>query len=308
MLVSPNLVSEADPRVKRFPWASAVNLSLFIGLHVACFAAIFTGVSAVDLALCAALYVVRMFGITAGYHRYFSHKTYKLNRFWQFMMALLAMSSSQKGVLWWASHHRRHHQHSDTEHDIHSPVRRGFWWSHLGWIISDKYRETDTKVIKDFMRYPELIWLDQHVLFPVVALGAFAFFGFGASGLVVGFVWSTVLLFHATFCINSLAHIWGTRRFNTPDGSRNNWALAVATLGEGWHNNHHHYMASARQGFLWWEIDVTYYVLRALARVGIVSELREPPAKILAAIPADETPRESVVPRPEPKSEVAEVA
>jgi len=220
-------------------------------------------------------YYLRMFGVTAGYHRYFSHRAFKLNRFWQFCLAFLAQTSAQKGALWWAAHHRDHHLHSDRKTDIHSPVHEGFWWSHLGWILSDEYDHYDPKRISDFSRFPELRWLDRFHLVPPVVYGAAIYFVFGWSAFVWGFVVSTVLLYHGTFLINSLSHIWGSRRFPTPDESRNNFALALVTLGEGWHNNHHYFMSSVRQGIRWWEIDVTFYTLWLLSWLGITRDLRE---------------------------------
>jgi len=219
-------------------------------------------------------YYLRMFAVTGGYHRYFSHRSYKLNRFWQFLMAFLAQTSGQKGVLWWAAHHRDHHLHSDRKTDLHSPVHEGFWWSHLGWILSDEYDDYDPKRIADFSRYPELRWLDRFHLAPTVIYGAAIFFTGGWDAFVYGFLTATVLLYHGTFLINSLTHIWGGRRFPTPDESRNNFVLAIVTLGEGWHNNHHHYMSSVRQGIKWWEIDVTYYVLVVLSWIGVARDLR----------------------------------
>ena len=220
-------------------------------------------------------YYLRMFGVTAGYHRYFSHRAFKLNRFWQFALGFLAQTSGQKGLLWWAAHHRDHHRHSDLEPDPHSPVREGFWWAHLGWILSDEYNGYDPRRIADYGKYPELRWLDRYHLVPTVIYGAAMFFIGGWSAFVWGFVVSTVALYHGTFLINSLAHVWGSRRFDTRDESRNNFILAVVTLGEGWHNNHHHYMASVRQGIYWWEIYVTYYVLRLLSWVGVAHDLRD---------------------------------
>ena len=222
-----------------------------------------------------AMYAIRMFGITAGYHRYFSHRTYKLSRVWQFMLAFLAETSGQKGVLWWAAHHRLHHQHADGELDVHSPGRRGFWWAHVGWILSNDYDEYDVGLIRDFSKYPELFWLDQHYLVPPAVLGGLLLLAGGPGAFVWGFVVSTVLLFHATFTINSLAHLWGSRRFNTADDSRNNFVLAMITLGEGWHNNHHQFMYACRQGIRWWELDVTFYGLKLLSRLGIAKDLRE---------------------------------
>jgi stearoyl-CoA desaturase (delta-9 desaturase) len=219
-------------------------------------------------------YYLRMFGVTAGYHRYFSHRSFKLNRFWQGCLAVLAQSSGQKGVLWWAAHHRDHHLHSDRKEDLHSPVHEGFWWSHLGWILSDEYDTYDRRRIADFSRFRELRWLDRFHLVPTVAYGAAIYLIGGWSAFVWGFCLSTVVLYHGTFLINSLSHIWGTRRFATPDESRNNFVLALVTMGEGWHNNHHYYMSSVRQGVRWWEWDPTYYLLRIASWLGIARELR----------------------------------
>jgi stearoyl-CoA desaturase (delta-9 desaturase) len=219
-------------------------------------------------------YYLRMFAVTGGYHRYFSHRSYKMNRFWQFAIAFLAQTSGQKGVLWWAAHHRDHHLHSDRKTDLHSPVHEGFWWSHLGWILSDEYDTYDPKRISDFAKYPELRFLDKVHLLPTIIYGAAIWLVGGYDAFIYGFIVATVALYHGTFLINSLSHIWGSRRFATPDESRNNFVLALVTLGEGWHNNHHHYMSSVRQGIRWWEVDVTYYIIRALSFVGVTRDLR----------------------------------
>jgi stearoyl-CoA desaturase (delta-9 desaturase) len=259
-------------------------------LHLACLAALFTGVSALALALCALTYFVRMFGITAGYHRYFAHRSYRTSRAVQFLMAWLACSAMQKGPLWWASHHRRHHRFSDTPDDPHSPHVTSFWWSHLGWLLSEDHLAIHWNDVRDWRRYPELRWLDRwHWLPGLVLAGGCFLLGFALDGwaggwccLVWGFVVSTVVLYHATFSINSLSHLIGTRRYSTDDESRNNLFLALITLGEGWHNNHHHYQSSANQGFFWWEIDISYYLLRLMRVLGLVHDLRKPGAKALA--------------------------
>ena len=219
-------------------------------------------------------YYLRMFGVTGGYHRYFSHRSYKLNRFWQFSLAFLAQTSGQKGALWWAAHHRDHHLYSDRKEDLHSPVHEGFWWSHLGWILSDEYDHYDPKRIADLVKYPELRWLDRFHLVPTIVYAIAIYLIGGWDAFVWGYLVATVALYHGTFLINSLAHIWGTRRFATPDESRNNFWLALVTMGEGWHNNHHHFMSSVRQGIRWWEIDLTYYVLIVLSWLGIARDLR----------------------------------
>lgn len=247
----------------------------FIFLHLLPLLAVFTGVTTKAVIMAVVFFYGRMFFITAGYHRYFSHRSYKLGRVSQFVMAFGAQMSAQKGALWWASHHRDHHKYSDTALDVHSP-QRGFLWSHVGWILCDKFAATDYDRIKDFSKFPELRWLNKYDFVPPWTLGIASFLIGGWSGLLIGFFASTVLLWHATFTVNSLNHVWGSRRYATEDTSRNNALMVVWTMGEGWHNNHHYYQASARQGFYWWEIDPTYYVLKALSWVGIVKDLKTP--------------------------------
>ena len=251
-------------------------------IHLSCFAAIWSGVSLRALALCVVLYGLRMFGVCAGYHRYFSHRAFVTGRLQQFLLAVLAQSSAQSSVLWWAAKHRHHHRFSDTEHDVHSPLHNSFLYSHLGWIFDRRHRGTDLVQVEDLASFPELRWLHRFELTPALLVAALSFAIAGWSGLVVGFLWSTVLVYHATFCINSVAHVYGRARYVTADGSRNNALLALITLGEGWHNNHHAFQSSARQGFRWWEIDPTYYVLLVLAKVRLVRDLKSPPAAVVA--------------------------
>ncbi|HEX8486894.1 acyl-CoA desaturase [Sphingomonas sp.] len=253
----------------------------FVLLHISAVAAVWTGVSAASLALCGAFYLLRMFAVTAGYHRYFSHRAFATSRAFQFVLACLAQSNAQKSVLWWASKHRHHHRHADTPEDVHSPRHTGFLYSHVGWIFARCHDTADLSSVPDLTRYPELRWLHTHENAPAFALAAMCLAFGGWQGLVVGFVWSTILVWHATFCINSLAHVSGTRAYVTGDDSRNNWLLAIATMGEGWHNNHHAFQSSARQGFRWWQVDLTYYLLRALAFAGIVRGLKQPPLSVV---------------------------
>ena len=254
----------------------------FILVHLACFAVFFVDVQPTDWIICGVLYVIRMFGITGGFHRYFSHRAFKTSRGFQFFLAFLGQSSAQRATLWWAAKHREHHKYSDTEHDVHSPVKHGFWYSHVGWILCTRGLSADYSLIKDFQKYPELVWLGKYHTLPAVLLAVFVWAIAGWSGLVVGFVISTVLLYHGTFTINSLSHIYGKQRYDTGDNSRNNLLLAIITLGEGWHNNHHHFPSAAPQGFRWWQIDITYYILRLLSVFRIVWDLRLPPAHVVA--------------------------
>ncbi len=259
----------------------------FLASHLMILGVFWVGWSGTAVGIAVLLYGLRMFAVTAFYHRYFSHKTFKTSRAWQFVFGLLGNSAVQRGPLWWASHHRYHHQYADQEEDIHSPARQGFWWSHVGWLVSRENFFPRTELVGDWAKFPELRWLDRFdVVVPLVLavllflLGAYlesAAPGLHTSGpqlLVWGFFISTVVLFHATATINSLCHMVGSRRYQTDDESRNNWLLALLTFGEGWHNNHHHHAVSTRQGFYWWEIDLTYYVLVLFSWFGIVRELR----------------------------------
>jgi stearoyl-CoA desaturase (delta-9 desaturase) len=263
---------------KSYHWK---DFLLMVAIHLLPIGAFFTGASWVEWTACAVLFWVRMFAVTGGYHRYFSHRTFKTSRVFQFILAFLAMSSSQKGVLWWAAHHRKHHKYSDTPWDAHSPIRHGFWHAHLMWVYYPDNDATDYKQVRDLAKYPELVWLNNHWKVPVITVGVFCLVTMGLPGLFIAFGLSTALLWHATFTINSLSHVFGSRRFETTDTSRNNFLLALLTMGEGWHNNHHHYMGSTRQGFYWWEIDMTYYILKGLSWVGIVWDLRPVPEAVL---------------------------
>ena len=285
---------EEDPTVdaRRIDWLRAVP---FLAMHLACVAVVWVGVSPIAVGVAAALYALRMFAITAFYHRYFSHRTFRTSRAVQFAFALIGAASVQRGPLWWAAHHRHHHRHADTVADPHSPNVHGFWWSHAGWFLTREGFRTDWSRIPDLAGYPELRWLDRYDTVVPVLLAA-GLYGLGAllervapslgtSGpqmLVWGFFVSTVVLFHATVTINSLAHRFGKRRFDTRDDSRNNLWLALLTFGEGWHNNHHFFPGTARQGFRWWEIDLTWYGLRLLALLGLVRDLKPVPAWVLA--------------------------
>ncbi len=253
----------------------------FALVHVAALGVFWTGFTVTAVILCISLYLVRMWALTAGYHRYFSHRSYKTSRVFQFLLAFLGQTSAQRGVLWWAALHRHHHRHSDTPQDVHSPKHAGFWFSHMGWIFSPQKNEADYSTIQDFATYPELRFLDRWPYFPPFLLAVACYLVAGWPGLFVGFFLSTVILYHGVFAINSVAHVVGNQRYVTADDSRNNWWLALITLGEGWHNNHHHYQSSTRQGFFWWEIDVSYYVLKLLSWTGLVWDLRTPPTAVV---------------------------
>ena len=282
---------ETDPTWVRNESIAWLRIVPFIVLHLACFAVIWVGVSAFAVGVAAASYLVRAFAVSAFYHRAFSHRAFKTGRATQFAFAVLGAAATQRGPLWWAAQHRLHHQHADTDADPHSSPR-GFWWSHLGWFLTRARFRTPLHRVKDLARFPELRWLNRFDL--VVPVGyAAAMYALGAAleplhsttngwqMLVWGYVIPTVALMHATFFVNSLSHRIGHRRFPTADRSRNNAALALATMGEGWHNNHHRHAASARLGFYWWQLDLGYLGLRLLEKIGLVQELKTPPDAVL---------------------------
>jgi stearoyl-CoA desaturase (delta-9 desaturase) len=256
-----------------------VSHAVYWGIHAATLLVFYVGAPLEAVLLCVATYALRVFGITGGYHRYFAHKSFKTSRVFQFVLAWIACSATQKGPLWWAGTHRRHHRYADAPGDPHSP-REGFYYAHQGWVFDSRWEGTPVEAMREFTAYPELVWLNKYHWVPPLVLAVLCYAIGGFAGLVWGFAVSTTLLWHATYSVNSVAHIFGRRRYETNDTSRNNWLIALLTFGEGWHNNHHYYMASVRQGFFWWEIDLTYYVLRALAALGIVWDLRLPTAAV----------------------------
>ena len=289
-------VSEAEPddTVSRMTEHSAPATSFrdrvrgsgyvlpFVLVHVGAAAALLQGFSAEGVLLFATVFSLQAFGVTAGYHRYFSHRSFKTSRGFQLVLATLGTLSVQKGVLWWAAHHRRHHRFTDVAGDPHSP-RDGLLWSHVGWFLSPESAPTDRSAVRDLAAYPELEWLDEHFVVPPLVLAVALFAGFGATGLLWGFFLSTTAAWHLTYAVNSLGHRVGSRPFETKDDSRNSFVLALLTFGEGWHNNHHRFPSSVRQGLRWWEVDVTYALLRGLAALGVVWDLVEPPRSALGS-------------------------
>jgi stearoyl-CoA desaturase (Delta-9 desaturase) len=253
----------------------------FVLIHLGCFPVFWTGINSRALVLGLVLYGLRMFAIGAGYHRYFAHRAFRTSRILQFGLAFFALTSAQRGILWWAAKHRQHHMHSDTEADLHSPVLSGFLYAHVGWIFLLRNDKTDHESVRDLAQFKELLWLERHSYLPPTTLALFTWLVAGWPGLIIGFCWSTVAVWHVTFSINSLSHLIGRRSYITGDQSRNNWVLALLTMGEGWHNNHHAYQASVRQGFRWWEFDLTFYILRVLSWFGLVWDLHVPPKAVV---------------------------
>ena len=288
----PDLPAPVSVHAQRVEWTGNVP---FLAVHLACLLVLWTGISPIAAVIGAATLFTRMFGLTAGYHRYFCHRSFKTTRAFQFVLAWLGASAAQMGPLWWAGHHRSHHRHSDTAEDVHPPSVKGFFFAHAGWIMSRANKPTKLEGVPDFAQFPELGWLDRnHYIAPITlglalyALGDWlmaAYPGLGTNGaqlVVVALFCSTTILYHVTFAVNSLGHTYGSRRYDTRDESRNLWWLALITAGEGWHNNHHRYPASERQGFYWWELDATHYVVVALSWLGIVWDVRGPASAVLA--------------------------
>lgn len=286
--ISTNMPRENAALDRDIDWLRIIP---FVLMHVGCLAVFFVGFSWFAFAVMLGFYLLRMFAITAFFHRYFSHKAFKTSRTVQFIFALIGTMSTQNGPLWWAAHHRYHHRHADKEGDLHSP-RDGFWYSHMGWFLNKQNHATQEHLVKDWIKYPELRWLDRHSILVSVLTGtsfwlvgsvlAHAAPSLGTNGpqlFVWGFLLSTVVLTHITLTINSFAHRFGFRTYPTQDDSRNNWFLAIITLGEGWHNNHHFCPASVRQGFVWWQIDFSFYVLKMMESVGLVWDLVPIPGK-----------------------------
>ncbi len=276
---------------EKIDWIDSVPFFL---VHIVGGLAIFTGFSWPAILMCLFMYYFRMFAITGAYHRYFSHRTYKTSRFFQFILAFWGASSAQQGPLWWAAHHRHHHKYSDTPDDVHSARQRGLWWSHVGWILCKKYSRTNVEAVKDLTKYQELLFINRyHSIAPIVLATAIYFFGaflqHAAPGLHTnglqmvtwGFFTSTTLLYHGTFCINSLCHLIGKKRYETGDDSKNSFVLSMVTLGEGWHNNHHRFPFAESQGIFWWEIDITHYILKVFSWVGLVWDIQSHPRELI---------------------------
>lgn len=289
-IADPSTISQDNLLPDRIDWTRVLP---FVGMHLMCFAVIWVGWSPVAVTITVIAYVVRMFAITGFYHRYFSHRTFKTSRIAQFLFGVLGAAAVQRGPIWWAAHHRHHHAHSDQPEDPHSPLQHGFWHAHMGWFLTRKGFTPDLQRVRDLQAFPELRFLDRFdIVVPIIFAYGMLKLGqylqmyspeLGTTGwqmLIWGFFISTVACYHGTYTINSLSHVFGKQRYETKDDSRNNWALAILTLGEGWHNNHHHYPSATRQGFYWWEIDLTYYLLKCLSWVGLIWDLKSVPPSV----------------------------
>ena len=247
------------------------------------------------IALWAASHFIRAIGLTLAFHRYFAHRSFQMNRIARFVWAFIGTAAMQKGPLWWAGHHINHHRYADRDGDPHSPAISGFYYAHIGWFLHDsKYDrlESGNPVVRDFSKEPEIAWLERFYWAPPLSLAVALFLVGGVPLVLWGFALPTMTLAHATFAINTVNHLWGARRFDTRDDSRNNPVTAFFAAGEGWHNNHHRYQRAARNGFYWWEFDVTWYVIRTMAAVGLAWNVQPVPARIYAEARASKARRD----------------
>jgi stearoyl-CoA desaturase (delta-9 desaturase) len=234
-------------------------------------------------ALWAASHFLRAVGLTLAFHRYYAHRAFQMNRIARFVWTFIGIAAMQKGPLWWAGHHVNHHRFADRDGDPHSPMISGVYYAHIGWFLNDARHdrlEPSNPVVRDFSKVPEIAWLDRYFAVPPLMLAAAMYLAGGMPWLIWGFCLPTMTLAHATFAINTVNHMFGTRRFDTIDESRNNALTAFFAVGEGWHNNHHRYQRAARNGFYWWEFDPTWYVIRIMAAVGLAWDVHRVPERI----------------------------
>jgi len=255
----------------------------YVLLHATCLLAFYTGVTWRALALFGISYPIRVLGVGIAYHRYFAHRAFKTSRAMQFVLGVWGVLSFQKGPLWWAQTHRDHHRYADTPQDLHSPRLQGLFYAHFGWFQVRENQDVVPSKIQDLYRFPELRLLEDWRFYFGLNLATWIALGwaFGLEGVVWGGAIPTALALQIVHAIQSISHaVGGYRRCPTTDDSRNHVWIGLLSLGE-WHNNHHYLMASARQGFAWWEVDVQWAVIRVLGWLGLVWDLRQPSREVL---------------------------
>jgi stearoyl-CoA desaturase (Delta-9 desaturase) len=248
------------------------------------------------LALWAVSHFSRAVGLTLAFHRYFAHRAFQMNRATRFFWTFVGTAAMQKGPIWWAGHHVNHHRFADRDGDPHSPMVSGVYYAHIGWFLNDARHdrlEATNPVVRDFSTAPEIAFLDRYFFVPPLLLATTMYLVGGVTWLVWGFCVPTMTLAHATFAINTVNHMFGSRRFDTIDESRNNPLTALFAAGEGWHNNHHRYQRAARNGFYWWEIDLTWYAIRTMALLGLAWDLHPVPDRVYAEARATKARRAS---------------
>lgn len=262
---------------------SIVQIVIFWSIQASALAVFFVPFTWGLVALWAVSHFLRAIGLTLAYHRYFAHRSFQMNRVARFFWAFVGTCAMQKGPIWWAGHHVNHHKFADREGDPHSPMVSGVYYAHIGWFLNDTKHdqlEANNPVVRDFSKAWEIAMLEKFHFIPPAILAVAMYAIGGAPWLVWGFCLPTMTLAHATFCINTVNHLFGSRRFDTIDESRNNVFTAFFAVGEGWHNNHHRYQRAARNGFYWWEFDPTWYVIRAMAAVGLAWDVQPVPERI----------------------------
>ncbi len=276
-------------------WTSIVWIA---GLHAGVLLAPFTFTWS-GLVVFGILYVVTGLGVTLGYHRLLTHRSFTTPKWVEYALTLCGVLANEGGPLSWVAGHRKHHRYSDRDGDPHSP-NKGFWWAQVGWwthrdpVLDDPVLGIQN--VKDLTRDPVHRFLERWQILPPLALAASLYAlgewwgGVGLSWVVWGIFVRTVSVFHATWLVNSAAHIWGYRNFETKDRSTNLWWVALLTFGEGWHNNHHAHQRSARHGLRWWEVDPTYLCVRLLGVVGLATNIHvaakpaAPPARTVGTL------------------------
>ncbi len=246
-------------------------------LHVGAVAALFM-FSWRSLAVAVALYWISVgFGISLGYHRLHTHRSFRVPQALEYLFALFGTLTLQGGPLFWVATHRIHHSRSDQPGDPHSP-RDGAWWSHMGWILFGESKHADTRAMAryapDLAKHRFYVWLNNYHWLPVVVLGVALFAIGGLPMMLWGTCLRIVVGLHATWLVNSASHLWGSRRFATNDDSRNNWWVALMTFGEGWHNNHHAHPTSARHGLAWYEFDISWITLHVMKFLRLAKNIR----------------------------------
>jgi stearoyl-CoA desaturase (delta-9 desaturase) len=259
------------------------QIAVFWSVQVSALLVFFVPFHPALVGLWATSHFVRAVGLTLLFHRYLAHRAFKLNRVARFVWAFIGTAAMQKGPLWWAGHHVNHHKFADRDGDPHSPMVSGFYYAHIGWFLNDTRHdrvEVTNPVMRDFSPVPELALLERCFWAPPAILAAVMYLLGGMPWFVWGFCLPTMTLAHSTFAINTVNHMFGSRRFETVDESRNNPVTAFFAVGEGWHNNHHRFQRAARNGFYWWEFDITWYTIKAMEAVGLAWDLQAVPARI----------------------------
>lgn len=272
-------------------WGVLNQLLPLFGTIAGVVLAVGQGVSLEAIVAAVVLIFVTGFGITVGFHRFFVHRSFKTYRPVAWLLAIFGYMAEPKSLLLWVSEHRKHHRLSDGPGDPHSPQLGGFWHAQVNWLVLRSYT-FDPREVPDLLKRPDLLWLDRHrvgwyllgLLLPALICGLIAESAFGA---LMGFLWGGLFrqffVRHTTSLVNSATHLWGSKPYSTPDGSRNNFFVALFTLGEGWHNNHHAFPSSARHGLHWWQVDFSWYVIWIMARLHLAWNIRLPNERSLAA-------------------------